>query len=136
MNAILLPNHSGDGLKLGRRILLVEDEEIVVAAVTHQLQRAGFDVVATASSGKEAVHAAAATNPDLILMDLRLQGRMNGLEAAREIRQTSSVPILFVTAHAHRLGKTMGDLPGNNRVIGKPFSAKELCAAIIAMLSA
>jgi DNA-binding response OmpR family regulator len=136
MNPELLSKQSREGLAVGRRILLVEDEEIILAAVTRQLRRSGFDVVATANSGKAAIEATAAKDPDLILMDLRLQGGMNGMEAAQKIRQTSAVPILFVTAHAHRLANTLHDLPGNNRVISKPFSANELCVAIEAMLSA
>lgn len=122
-------------LKGGRRILLVEDEEIILAAVALQLRRNGFDVVATASSGKDAIEAAAASSPDLILMDLRLQGGMNGLDAARQIRQTSAVPILFVTAHAHKLASTLGELPGKNRVIAKPFSTQELCGLVESMLA-
>jgi len=120
---------------VGRRILLVEDEEIILAAVTRQLRRNGFEVVGTASSGDEAIQATAASSPDLIVMDLRLQGAMNGLEAAQHIRQTSPVPILFVTAHAHRLTNTLRNLPGDNRVIAKPFSANELRLAIEDMLS-
>ncbi len=135
MNAGPAIRQSGEILTSGRRILVVEDEEIILAAVTRQLRRNGFDVVATANSGEEAIKATAANSPDLILMDLRLQGRMNGLEAARKIRQNSAVPILFVTAHAHRLTTTLHDLPGLNRVIAKPFSANELRVAIEGILS-
>jgi CheY-like chemotaxis protein len=135
VNSQVLRTEASGERKPKPRILLVEDEEIVLAAVTLQLQRTGFEVVATASSGEAAIEAAAVKRPDIILMDLRLQGRMNGLEAARQIRQSSTAPILFVTAHAHKLSAVLQDLPGNNRVLSKPFSTSELRGAIDSALS-
>lgn len=119
----------------GRRVLVVEDEEIILADVTRQLRKQGYAIAGTASSGTEAIRAALAANPDIVLMDLRLQGSMNGLAAARKIRETSAVPILFVSAHAGALAASLPDLPGHNRVLLKPFSPSELHEAIEAMLS-
>jgi two-component system, cell cycle sensor histidine kinase and response regulator CckA len=117
------------------RVLVVEDEEIILADVTRQLRKQGYVIAGTASSGTEAIRAAGTTNPDIVLMDLRLQGRMNGLEAARQIREASAVPILFVSAHAGALAASLPDLPGRNRVLLKPFSPSELHEAIEAMLA-
>ena len=118
-----------------RRVLVVEDEEIILADITRQLRKHGYVIAGTASSGAQAIRAAATTNPHVILMDLRLQGSMNGYEAARRIRESSQVPILFVSAHASALGASLPELPGRNGVLLKPFSPSELRDAIELMLS-
>ena len=119
----------------GRRVLVVEDEEIILADMQRQLRKQGYTIAGTASSGADAIRAAATTHPDIILMDLRLQGRVNGLEAARRIRETSAVPILFVSAHAGALATNLPNLPGHNSVLLKPFTPTELCEAIQKMLA-
>ena len=84
----------------GLRILLVEDEILIAEDARILLERMGYLVVGTAASGPEAVQQADEARPDLILMDVRLQGAMNGVEAARKIRSQTDVPIIYVTAHA------------------------------------
>ena len=116
------------------RVLVVEDEEIILADVQRQLRKQGYTIAGTASSGEEAIRAAASTSPDIIVMDIRLQGRINGLEAARRIRESSAVPILFVSAHAGALAANLPNLPGHNSILLKPFSPTELREAIQAML--
>ena len=71
-----------------RRVLLVEDEEIILADLSRTLEKQGYEIAGTALSGSEAVLVAASVQPDVVLMDVQLQGRMDGLEAARQIRQT------------------------------------------------
>lgn len=117
-----------------KRILIVEDEEIIMADIARTLRAQGYDVAGTAASGAAAVQAAAASRPDLVLMDVRLQGRIDGIEAARLIRQQSEVPILFVTAYSGALSLDLDQLPGRHGSIAKPFSPSELRRAIEAIL--
>lgn len=119
----------------GIRILIVEDEEIILADVERQLRKHGYAIAGTASSGADAVREASSRDPDLILMDVRLQGTMSGVEAAREIRRISRAPILFVSAHANTLAAQLPELAGHNGVLVKPFSPTQLCEAIESMLS-
>ena len=117
-----------------RRVLVVEDEEIILADMTRQLRKQGYVIAGTACSGAEAVTAATTANPDIVLMDLRLRGNVNGLEAARQIRETSAVPILFVSAQAGAIAANISKLAGHNGVLLKPFSPGELREAIESML--
>jgi CheY-like chemotaxis protein len=81
------------------RILIVEDERIVAIDLQRRLVRMGYRVVAIAASGPEAIDKAQALRPDLILMDIRLQGRMDGVEAAQHIHAHMRMPIVFMTAY-------------------------------------
>jgi CheY-like chemotaxis protein len=117
-----------------KRLLVVEDEEIILADLVRTLRKQGYEIVGTASSGPDAIRIASEANPDLILMDVRLQGRMDGIEAARRIREVSAVPILFVTAHARALAEDLTKWPGRYASIAKPFSPSELRESIDAIL--
>jgi signal transduction histidine kinase len=91
-----------DSTKILSKILIVEDESIIALYIKRSLLEAGYGVVAIAVSGEEAVESAAIYQPDLILMDIRLRGSIDGIEAARQIGEQSNVPIVFLTAHTDR----------------------------------
>jgi two-component system, sensor histidine kinase len=114
------------------RVLVVEDEIIVQLDLESRLQRWGYAVVGSAVSGEEAVAQAAALQPDLVLMDVRLAGPMDGIEAARHIRAAREVPILFLTAHAASLGEP--EQAALRPCLSKPFRAAELKAALSQVL--
>jgi PAS domain S-box-containing protein len=80
--------------------LLVEDEVIVAMDLQQRLTRLGYEVVGTAVSGEEAIQRAGALAPDLILMDIRLRGPMDGIAAAATIRQRFHIPVVYLTAHS------------------------------------
>jgi two-component system cell cycle sensor histidine kinase/response regulator CckA len=82
------------------RILVVEDETIVAMDIAATLRRLGYEVAGMAGTGAAAVESARLMRPDLILMDIRLKGPMDGIEAATLIRQERATPIVFLTAHA------------------------------------
>ena len=82
------------------RILIVEDEGIVASDIDRQLARLGYRVVGIASTGEEAVALAGRLTPDLVLMDIRLAGPMDGIDAATTIRSRFSIPSVFLTAYA------------------------------------
>lgn len=81
------------------RVLIVEDDQLVAVDLEGRLERLGYQVVDAAAAGDEACAKVATLQPDLILMDVRLAGPMDGIEAAQRIRQISAAPIVFLTAH-------------------------------------
>jgi CheY-like chemotaxis protein len=82
------------------KILIVEDEAIVALALQSNLGKRGYAVIATVDTGEKAIHKASAENPDLILMDIRLKGPLDGIEAAARIHAVLDIPIIFLTAYA------------------------------------
>ena len=83
----------------GARVLIVEDDRIVARDIRMQVGRMGHSVVGTTGSGEEAVALARSIQPDLVLMDIRLEGEMDGIEAARQIRSGDGIPVIFLTAY-------------------------------------
>ncbi|NQV41248.1 MAG: PAS domain S-box protein [Candidatus Marinimicrobia bacterium] len=82
------------------RILIVEDERLHAEDLSIRLEQDEFTVVGIAGTGAEALKLAAQTNPDIILMDIKLRGKMDGIETAQEIHKIQAVPIVFATAYA------------------------------------
>lgn len=113
-----------------RRILVVEDEQIVAADLTAKLNRLGHEVLGTASSGEEAISLSESLRPELVLMDVRLQGRMDGTEAARRIQRLTGVPIIFITAYAEIFLRDPSLMNPPGLCISKPFSMSQLRAVL------
>jgi two-component system, cell cycle sensor histidine kinase and response regulator CckA len=109
-------------------ILIVEDESIVQLDLQSRLRRLGHTVVAVASCGEEAVRKAAQYLPDLVLMDVRLQGEMDGAEAARQIRAARNVPVIYLTAYVDATQPATSSLL--QPYVAKPFRTDELHTAI------
>ena len=82
------------------RILIVEDEAIVALDLEGRLARMGYEAVGRATSGEDAIALALAHRPDLVLMDIRLSGEMDGISAADEIRRSIRAPVIFLTAYS------------------------------------
>ena len=82
-----------------QRILIVEDEAIVVADIAIRLAQMGYEVVGSATRGEDAIALADRLRPDLVLMDIHLQGAMDGITAAREVRDRLRLPVVFLTAY-------------------------------------
>lgn len=82
------------------RILVVEDEAIVARDLQRRLQGLGYDVPVTSATGEHAIAQALEWRPELILMDIRLKGEIDGVEAALRIRRTFDIPVIFLTAYA------------------------------------
>jgi len=79
------------------KILVVEDEGAFVQRLQNKLRTLGYDSSATASSGEEAIHKAAENHPDLVLMDIRLEGSVDSLKAARQIQERFGIPVIYLT---------------------------------------
>ena len=112
------------------RILVVEDENVVALDIQRDLMSFGYAVPATASSGEEAIEKAAALRPDLVLMDIRLRGAIDGIEAAEEIRTRFNIPAVYLTAYADPATLGRARLTGALGYLIKPFGERELHAAV------
>jgi PAS domain S-box-containing protein len=112
------------------RILIVEDEKIVAMDMQDRLLRMGYTVAGHASTGEEAVAKAGEVSADLVLMDIILKGRMDGVEAAERIRLRYDIPVVFLTAYAD--GKTLERAKSSEPYgyILKPFEEKEILTAL------
>ena len=83
-----------------RRILIVEDESVVALDLAHSLRDMGFKVTDIVARGDDALHSALQNRPDAVLLDIRLEGNQDGIEAAAQLRAHIQVPIVYLTAHA------------------------------------
>jgi CheY-like chemotaxis protein len=81
------------------QILIVEDERLISVDLRRRLHRLGYVVVGMVASGEEAIAQAQRLRPDLVLMDIRLRGRMDGTEAAQHIRAQLEIPVIFMSAY-------------------------------------
>jgi len=112
------------------KILVVEDEVIVAKTIAGQLKQLGYAVADTASSGAAAIAKAAATQPDLILMDIVLKGEMDGVTTATHIRAQRDVPIIYLTAYADDNTLQRAKITQPFGYIVKPFTSNDLRVAI------
>ncbi len=113
-------------------ILVVDDEPVFIEALTISLEREGFGVIA-AADGPAALKAISEKDPDLILLDIMLPG-MSGIDVCREIRKSSSVPVIMVTAKGEEIDAVVGLEVGADDYITKPYRLRELVARIRAIL--
>ncbi len=112
------------------KILVVEDESIVAKDIQNRLKIFGYDVTAIACSGEEAINKAAESYPDLVLMDIRIKGDMDGVEAARQIHTRFNVPIVYLTANADDNTLERVKLTEPSGYLLKPFKERDLYTAI------
>ena len=115
-----------------KKILVVDDEALLVKGIRFNLQNDGYEVI-TGCDGVEAVELAKIQNPDLIVLDVMMP-RLDGLQACSKIREFSDVPIILLTAKADDMDKLLGFDQGADDYLTKPFNILELKARIRAML--
>jgi two-component system, response regulator PdtaR len=112
------------------KILVVDDEAIITMQLERRLSAMGYSIAGMAASGEDAVDKARRTRPDLVLMDIVMPGKMNGIEAAKIITIELDIPVVFVTAYAD---DTIIEQAKSARPYGyivKPFNELEIKAAI------
>ena len=127
---ISLPHSSVEGVPRKPRILVVEDEALVAADLEERLSQLGYDVRGVVDSAEDAIVKATELSPDLVLMDIHLIGKKDGIEAAAEIRQSRDMAVVFVTAHADDATLKRAGLAVPFGYILKPFDERELKATI------
>ena len=115
-----------------KKILLVDDEVAIVHSLRYNLEKNGY-AVTTAGDGRTAVSLAQTERPDLVVLDIMLP-ILDGIEACKEIRKTSSVPIIMLTAKDHEFDKVLALELGADDYVTKPFSLGEIMARIKARL--
>ncbi|WP_424359628.1 response regulator [Methanocella sp. MCL-LM] len=115
---------------MNERILIVEDEAIVLLDIRSRLAGLGYSVVGTASTGEEAIVKANATRPDAILMDIGLKGSIDGISAAEAIRKTQDTPIIYLTANSDITTLQRAKITGPFGYVLKPFDERELRVTI------
>jgi two-component system alkaline phosphatase synthesis response regulator PhoP len=113
-------------------VLIVDDEPRITEIAGDYLRHAGFGVV-VAATGREGVARARADQPALVVLDLRLPD-MDGIQLAHELRRSSNVPIVMLTARAEESDRLLGLDAGADDYIVKPFSPRELVARVRAVL--
>ncbi|MCX6070061.1 MAG: response regulator transcription factor [Chloroflexi bacterium] len=117
---------------MSTRILVVDDEPSVTDLLAYNLRKAHYDVL-IASDGRQALQLAREASPDLILLDLMLP-EVDGLDVCRELRKSTSVPIIMVTALGEETDRVVGLEVGADDYVTKPFGVRELLARVKAVL--
>ncbi len=115
------------------RLLFADDDRVILATLAEELTELGFDVI-TASNGEEAVAACAANLPELVIMDIRMP-LLNGIEAARRIREQHGVPVLFLSAYSDKVQVEQAVAEGALGYLVKPVNSERLLPAISAAVA-
>ncbi len=121
---------SGPQSIAGLRVLVAEDEGMIVEAICDRLTDVGCEVVGTADTGARAVEAALALHPDLILMDVRLKGDMDGIRAAELINEKIHIPVVYLTGDADQKTLSRAKAASAYGYVLKPFHIRNLVAAM------
>jgi len=111
-------------------ILIVEDESIIAKDIQHSLKKIGYNVVEICSTGEDAIRVAEELKPDLVLMDIMLQGELSGIEAAMQIREKFNIPIIYLTAYADESTLNKAKITEPYGYIIKPFKEIDLRTSI------
>lgn len=117
-----------------KTILVVDDEVDLLEMVQSIFDRAGFTNILTAASGKEAIRVWKDRHPDLIILDIMMPG-MDGLSVLKEIRETSNIPVLLLTARGEAEDRVTGFESGADDYLIKPFHPKELLLRVQVILN-
>jgi two-component system, response regulator PdtaR len=111
-------------------ILVVEDEGLVAQEIKSRLEKSGYTVCAVVHDGESAVNHAGNMHPDLVLMDIRLKGGMDGIEAAVQIRERFNLPVVYLTAYTDPATLERAKIMDPFGYVVKPFETRSLMVAI------
>ena len=112
------------------KILVVEDEGVVALDIQRRLQSLDYEVTGMVASGEEALEKVTEEPPDLVLMDIMLEGGMDGVEVADMICQRFHIPVVFLTAHSDESSLQRAKMVGPFGYLIKPFKTEELHSTI------
>lgn len=117
------------------RALIVEDEFLIAEELRERLSRLGFTVIASVDTADEGIAVATSQRPELVLMDIRLRGEKDGVQAAEEIRKKVDVSVVYVSAHSDRQTVDRVKITDHDGFLLKPFHRRDLQSTIeVAML--
>jgi PAS domain S-box-containing protein len=117
-----------------RRVLIVEDENIVAMDIARGLRRMAYEVTGIASSAQDALSLLEDCKPDLVLMDIQIRGPIDGIELAERVRKEHGIPVVFLTAHADDRTLERAKGSGPYGYVLKPFDETELHTALVVAL--
>jgi len=117
------------------KIMLVEDQLIIATAIKWDLQKSGYEVIGPATSCQQALSRFAESRPDVVLMDIRINKPVDGIQTAHEIHKDSEVPIIFMTAHADSNSRERASAAGAFDYLIKPVGHAVLLSAIEAAMA-
>lgn len=106
--------------------MIVEDEVIIAMSYKSALNRADFDVLPTFNTGEEAVESVSVLNPDIVLMDIKLDGKIDGIEAAGAIKGKLDIPVIFLSGNTGDNTREMAMATKPAAYINKPVDLKDL----------
>lgn len=115
---------------MGAKVLLVEDESIVAMGIKQKLYNLGHNVVDMVDTGEGAIKAAKKYDPEIILMDIVLKGKMDGIEATKHIKEYREIPVIYLTAYDDEKVLSQAKKTEPSAYIVKPFKTSELNANI------
>lgn len=129
---MMVTNRTPPKTKSERRvqILVVEDEKIIALNLKENLESLGYSVVGITASGEQAIAKATELRPDLVLMDIRLKGNMDGIEAAQQIWERLQIPVIYLTGHSDESTLARAKITAPFGYILKPVKERELSVAI------
>ncbi len=113
-----------------KRVLLVEDDEIIAFLHKHFLEKCGYETIETVDNGEEAIEDVRTMLPDAVLMDIRINGEIDGIETAQRIREFSDAPIIFLTGNSDDGTLERAKLTARSGYLIKPIRQEDLCEAI------
>ena len=112
------------------KVLIVEDDSVILIIEKWRLSKLGFDVCGSAGTGAEALDCVAKMRPDIVLMDITLKGDMDGIETASQIKKNFSIPVIFVSSHTDGEIIARAKAVNPDGFIKKPFDDDSLRIAI------
>ncbi|MEQ9356990.1 response regulator [Coleofasciculus chthonoplastes] len=112
------------------KILVVEDERVVALSIQNRLEALGYIVTANVISAEAAIAGIPQNPPDLVLMDIRLKGKIDGIEAAAQMRQQFQLPVIYLTAYNDEETLERAKLTEPYGYLLKPFESKDLATTI------
>lgn len=113
-----------------QRALIIEDEILIAEELKERLSRLGFAVIGAVDTAEEGIAIATREQPDIVLLDIRLRGEKDGIEAAREIREQIDLPIVYVTAYSDQRTVERVKNTEHDGFILKPFHRRDLQSMI------
>lgn len=109
-----------------KKVLIVEDEMIIALLIERMVKNLGHEVVEKVSSGEEAISAAEKYQPDLILMDIRLKGNLDGIEAMSQIQETQNIPVIYISGNTDAVHQEKMQQTEYIEFLSKPITISDL----------